>query len=76
MLQKSREVTFINKKRLWLISFRKKAGLTQQEVSKLCDITQQAYGQYETGQRRPNPENCKKIAKILNFKWTKFYDEK
>lgn len=62
------------KKREWLIEFRRAKGLSQQEVAKLCDITQQAYASYESGTKRPSPETAQKIAKTLNFKWTKFYE--
>ena len=61
-------------KREWLINYRKSKGLLQQDVAKICDITQQAYAAYEIGTKRPSPETAQKIAKVLNFKWTKFYE--
>ena len=61
------------KKREWLINIRKKMGLSQVEVSKLIDVTQQMYGFIENGTRRPSPELAQRIGKALNFDWTKFY---
>lgn len=60
-------------KREWLIKFREARGLTQTEVAKLCDVTQQMYGQIENGKRRPGPDLAIRIGKALNFDWTKFY---
>lgn len=59
--------------REWLKEYRLKKRLSQNEVAKLCGISQQCYFFYENGDRRPTPENAKRIAKILGFKWTKFY---
>lgn len=61
-------------KRTWLIFFRKQKGLSQLEVSKLTDISQQMYGAIENGKRSPSPKLAKKIAKALGFDWTKFYE--
>lgn len=61
------------KKRTWLIKYRNKKGLSQSEVAKLTDITQQMYCYIENGERRPSPDLAQRIAKILNFDWTKFF---
>ena len=61
------------KKRTWLIKYRNQKGLTRLEVSKLTDITQQMYYYIENGERRPSPDLAQKIAKVLNFDWTKFF---
>ncbi len=60
-------------KRTWLISCRRQRGLSQFEVSKLIDMSQQGYGAIENGKRRPSPDLAQKIGKVLNFDWTKFY---
>ena len=59
--------------RNWLIEYRQKKGLSQEKIAELIGITQQAYSQYEIGGLRPSVETAKKIAKILGFKWTRFY---
>ena len=60
-------------KREWLIKLRNKLGLTQEELSKTCDTTQMTISKIENGERRPKPELAKKLGKVLNFDWTKFY---
>lgn len=60
--------------RNWLIEYRQKKGLSQEKLAELVGITQQAYSQYENGGRRPSVETAKKIAEILEFEWTKFYE--
>ena len=60
-------------KREWLIKIREQKELSQASVSKLVDVTQQCYGAIENGRRRPSPDLAKKIGKVLNFDWTKFY---
>jgi len=60
-------------KREWLTEYRIAKGLSQHAIAKMCDITPQAYNQYETGKKRPSPETAQKIGKLLGFKWTRFY---
>lgn len=62
-------------KRTWLIDLRNNKQLSQEELSKLCDVSQMQISNIENGSRRPSPELAKKIAKILKFNWTKFYEE-
>ena len=62
------------KRRDWLIKKREEKGLSQLEIAKQTEITQQMYSYIENGTRRPRPELAKKIADILNFSWTKFYE--
>lgn len=63
------------KERKWLQELRDKAGATQKEVAELLQITQQHYSYIETGVRRPSPQLAKKIAELLGFDWTRFYDD-
>lgn len=65
----------MSEKREWLIKYREKRRLSQLDVAKLVDVTQQHYGYIENGLRRPSPQVAQKIAKILNFDWTKFYSK-
>lgn len=60
-------------KRQWLIDARIAKGLTQAQLAKLADITVQTVSNYETGFRIPKPEIAQRIAKILEFDWTRFY---
>ncbi len=60
--------------RFWLKKIRKTNNWTQVEISKEVGISQQYYNFIENGTRRPSPEVAKKIAKILDFEWTKFFE--
>ena len=60
--------------RQWLIDARKHMGYSQTEVAKAVGITQASYCMYETGLTSPKPDNAKKIARVLGFPWTKFYE--
>ncbi|HIT36870.1 MAG TPA: helix-turn-helix transcriptional regulator [Candidatus Onthousia faecipullorum] len=48
--------------------------MSQSEVARLVNITSPMYNYIESGKRRPKPELAKKIADILNFSWTRFYE--
>ena len=63
--------------RSWLIDIRKSKGLTQKAVAEKASITRQYYNFIELGQRGANlpVPTAKTIAKILGFKWQRFYDE-
>lgn len=61
--------------RWWLLRARKSKELTQFDVAKDTGVSLVSYGNYETGKTTPRPENAKKIAKVLGFNWTRFYDK-
>jgi len=48
--------------------------MTHEKVSVRCDITRQFYSMIENSERSPSVETAKKIAEVLNFDWTRFYD--
>lgn len=58
----------------WLADFRQLANMTHEKVSVRCDITRQFYSMIENGERTPSVETAKRIAEVLNFDWTRFYD--
>lgn len=64
-------------KRDWLISLRKSKSMTQCEVADAAEISNNYYSWIETGERgNPLPvTTAKKIAEVLGFDWTKFYEE-
>lgn len=62
------------KKRDWLIKIRKEKNKSPIEIANDVGITYQFYWFIEQGRRRPSPELAKKIADILNFSWTRFYE--
>lgn len=49
-------------------------NLTQEELSQKVGITRAAYTNIELGYKNPSVEVAKKIAEILDFDWTRFYD--
>ena len=59
--------------RKWLIELRK--GYTQTQIAEAVGITQQMYSFIELGERRPSVEVAKKIAAVLGFDWTLFYQD-
>lgn len=58
----------------WLINFRKKKGMTQEEVAKKTQINRSFYTQIENGIRNPSVDTAKKIADTLSFEWTLFFE--
>ena len=57
-----------------LKEIRKEKALTEAEVSARAGITQQHYNFIENGKRRPSVAVAKKIAAVLGFDWTRFYE--
>ena len=60
--------------RNWLIAIRKKRGLTQVEVAEKVGISQPSLCVIERGITSPRPDTAKKIAEVLDFPWTKFFE--
>ena len=61
--------------REWLKTKRIEHDMTQADLARLINVDVTAIGKYELGERRPTPENAKKIAAVFNFDWTKFFDD-
>ena len=59
--------------RKWLIELRK--GHTQTQIAEAVGITQQMYSFIELGVRRPSVEVAKKIAAVMGFNWTRFFED-
>lgn len=57
----------------WLVE--KRGKRTQQAVADEIGIAQSTYGSIEVGSRRPSVDTAKKIAAVLGFEWTRFFDE-
>lgn len=62
--------------RVWLRKKRQERGLSELEVSKRAGIAQPFYHNIEFGTKNPSVDTAKKIASVLNFEWTRFFDEK
>lgn len=59
----------------WLARYRISKYLTQAEMAQRIGKTRTCYANIETGVRRPSVETAKKIASVLEFDWTKFYED-
>ena len=59
----------------WLIAIRKEKGLSQVQVSEAVGISQPSYCNIENGERGIAVETAKKIANVLGFDWTRFYED-
>lgn len=61
--------------RKWLKEIRLNKRMVQKSVAKFAGISQQHYNFIENGERNPHVETAKKIAEILNFDWTRFFED-
>lgn len=57
----------------WLVKARGKR--TQQSVADAVGMSQSGYASIETGARRPSVDTAKRIAAVLGFQWTRFFEE-
>lgn len=62
-------------KRFWLAEIRIARGKTGKAVALEAGIAQQMYSAIETGQRQPSVGTAKKIAAVLGFEWTRFFED-
>ena len=60
--------------RNWLKKIRKDAGFTQIKLADKVGITRQMISAIEKG-AGPHPNTAKKIAAVLGFEWTRFFEE-
>ena len=61
--------------RIWFKRTRKEKGFTQEELAAKIGVTRQHIGLIENGVVAPSVEVAKKIAAVLDFNWTKFFEE-
>lgn len=59
----------------WLLKIRQNQNKTHEDVATDCKITRQFYSMIENGERTPSVDTAKKIAEVLGFSWTKFYED-
>lgn len=60
--------------REWLAEMRKATGKSQKELASEAGIAQSTLGSIESGNRNPSVELAKKIAAVLDFPWTRFFE--
>lgn len=47
----------------------------QNEIASLVGVSQGYYSDIENGRKTPRPATAKKIAAVLGFNWTRFYED-
>lgn len=62
-------------KRNWLRVIRWKHGYTQDLTAKKAGIHRSSYTHIENGRRNPSVNTAQKIAKVLEFDWTLFFNQ-
>lgn len=63
-------------RRIWLVHIRESRGYTQEQVAEGASIKRAYYTQIENGVRTPSVPVAQKIAALLQFEWTLFFDER
>jgi len=61
--------------RTWLKLIRENSKLNQYSVAHEARISQQFYSFIENGKRDPSVKVAKRIAEVLDFDWTRFYEK-
>lgn len=62
--------------RSWLKKLRHEShNLTQEQLAKMVGISRTMITEIENGNANPSVEVAKKIAAVLRFEWTKFYED-
>ena len=54
---------------------RREHGMTQMKLAERVGLAQSSITRFETGKARPKPSTAMKIAEVLGFDWTEFYQE-
>jgi len=54
---------------------RKKKLLTQQQLAELVGVDRTLISKIESGAATPSVTTAKKIAAVLGFHWTKFFED-
>lgn len=60
--------------REWLKEIRKTKGCTMKAVAESAGISESYYCTIENGARNCPVETAKRIAAVLEFNWTKFFE--
>lgn len=60
----------------WLKGMRDKKGMSQEEVARATEMKRASYSNIENGRRAPSVKAAKRIAAVLGFEWTKFFEDK
>lgn len=62
--------------RNWLKTIRRESNnLTQEQVAKMAGISRTMVTEIENGKANPSVDVAKRIAAVLGFDWTLFFDD-
>lgn len=61
--------------RQWLRDIRLQAGYNQSELAKILEVSKSYISEIENGNRTPSGMKAYKIAKTLEFKMERFYED-
>ena len=62
--------------RIWLKELRKTSNnMTQEQLAKKAGISRTMITEIENGNANPSVEVAKKIVAVLEFPWTRFYED-
>ncbi len=59
----------------WLKKIRQEKAVTQEFVAHRTGIARTHYTHIENGNRCPSVEVAKRIAAVLDFNWTRFFED-
>lgn len=59
----------------WLITIREEKGMSQKYVAEQVGVAQPSYCTIEKGKTNPSVPVAKRIANVLGFDWTRFFEE-
>ena len=60
--------------RTWLVSKRKERNESQYQTAAAIGIAQSTYASFECGARNPSVAMAKRIAGVMGFDWTLFFE--
>ena len=58
----------------WLKELRERRGMNQRQVAEQVGISQPTYCLIESGKRGVGVKTAKRIAAVLGFDWTRFFE--
>ena len=59
----------------WLVAIRESKGMTQKALAEKVQISQPSICDIEHGEIDTKPDTAKRIANVLGFDWTRFFDK-
>jgi transcriptional regulator with XRE-family HTH domain len=54
---------------------RQERGLTMKQLGEMTDLSESYISMIETMERTPSVSAAKRIAQVLGFDWTRFFDK-